>query len=225
MRIGNGEPFTDIDCPECGALVYEDQEEAPSPPPCDISKLADALDAGASADIYYDYRDDDADDVEMSYKEQIESAQIAQHSAADLLRKLPDLLVSMGRLLDEDDGPTTEEGCENSWFKEAKGVYESFNALLAKPEPEEDPYFAWIGQYKPIKNHIDDNAAYDGCMFETFGKEVDHIVETPCTHVWTLIENDGGQFLVSGYHYVDRLGYFVTEVACPDDHVEIPMDD
>lgn len=72
-------------------------------------------------------------------------------------------------------------------------------------------------QYNLIKNHIDDNAPFDGRMFETYGKELDYIhemVKNPETQhkVWTIIEGDGDAlFYSSGYHIVNRIGYLITE--------------
>ena len=31
--------------------------------------------------------------------------------------------------------------------------------------------------YKPVKNHIDNNASYDGFMFETYGAELEIVKE------------------------------------------------
>lgn len=81
-------------------------------------------------------------------------------------------------------------------------------------EEQEDQYFEWMEQYKPIQNHIDTNASYSGAMFETFGEEVEYIRAYPDQNkVWTLIESECGDYIVAGYHHVNRLGYFITEIA------------
>lgn len=53
-------------------------------------------------------------------------------------------------------------------------------------------------------------------MFETYGDEYQFIVETNEKEpgkVWTLTEGDSGRLYVTdGWHYVNRFGYFVTEV-------------
>jgi hypothetical protein len=69
--------------------------------------------------------------------------------------------------------------------------------------------------YEPIKNHIDTNAATDGCLFETFGEELDFVTkvcrENP-KRVWTLVDDDEGYLkVVAGMHLVNRLGYFITQ--------------
>ena len=70
--------------------------------------------------------------------------------------------------------------------------------------------------YKPIDNHLDDNASYDNTMFETYGDEHQFVLDTlanPETSkcVWTVIGDNGATVLASGYHLVNRLGYIITE--------------
>ncbi len=78
-------------------------------------------------------------------------------------------------------------------------------------------------QFELVQNHIDDNASFDGCMFETFGDEVEFVMEmAKQNRVITIIEsdceediNDSGEvsacmYYVSGYHFVNRIGYLIT---------------
>jgi hypothetical protein len=71
-------------------------------------------------------------------------------------------------------------------------------------------YDKFIEKFKPITNHIDDNASLDGTMFETYGAEMEFVNTIPVTRVWTLCD-DGEQCLVSGKYLVNRIGYIVTE--------------
>ena len=78
----------------------------------------------------------------------------------------------------------------------------------------EDQFF---DQFKPIKNHFDANASYDGHMFETYGQEYEFVNEQLKVNplkVWTLVEgcDDDNLYITEGWHFVNRLGYFVTEV-------------
>jgi hypothetical protein len=69
-------------------------------------------------------------------------------------------------------------------------------------------------QFGPKKNHLDDNASLDGVMFETFGGELDYVLEIAKENperVWTYAEGDEDVFLTNGLHFVNRLGYVVTE--------------
>jgi hypothetical protein len=78
----------------------------------------------------------------------------------------------------------------------------------------------WFEQFKPIPNHLDENASFNdgeqGYMFETYGDEVefvrDHLFLYPNT-VWTYCDgDDGGTYICDGMHMVNRIGYFVTTV-------------
>jgi len=56
----------------------------------------------------------------------------------------------------------------------------------------------WFETYKPIKNHIDVNASFDGHMFETYGDEVEFVKSTPPNHIWMYGDgDDGGSYLWS----------------------------
>ena len=74
----------------------------------------------------------------------------------------------------------------------------------------------WFETYKPIKNHIDLNASFDGHMFETYDEEVAFVKEQPNENIWMYGDgDDGGGYLWNGWGFVNRIGYFVTEVPCP----------
>jgi hypothetical protein len=76
----------------------------------------------------------------------------------------------------------------------------------------------WCATYKPIKNHIDTNASFNGEMFETYGEEGAFVKEQPEENIWMYGDgDDGGSFIWSGWGFVNRLGYFITEVPCPAD--------
>jgi hypothetical protein len=71
----------------------------------------------------------------------------------------------------------------------------------------------FIRIYKPKKNHLDPNASWDGYMFETFGAELEAVKAAPANCIWTLYDD---MSISSGYHYVNRLGYFICEVPCTE---------
>jgi hypothetical protein len=78
----------------------------------------------------------------------------------------------------------------------------------------------WCEQYKPILNHIDNNASFDngegGIMFETYGDEVEFVKSQSPDKIWMYGDgDDGGSYIWSGWGFVNRLGYFITEVPCP----------
>jgi hypothetical protein len=76
----------------------------------------------------------------------------------------------------------------------------------------------WCDTYKPIQNHIDTNASFDGAMFETYGDEVAFVKEQDGSYIWTYGDgDDGGSYIWNGWSFVNRIGYFITEVPCPND--------
>ena len=78
----------------------------------------------------------------------------------------------------------------------------------------------WEEKYKPIPNHIDKDGTYyadeNGVnySFETYGKELEYIEKQDPKYVWTLIEEDGDQFIQNGKWLVNRLAYFVCKNPC-----------
>jgi len=91
-------------------------------------------------------------------------------------------------------------------------------------------------KYHPVKNHLNDNASFDGCMFETYGKEIDYIRKMNYIKemnsntdtnrkIWTIVEYEDNIYYLSGYHWVNRLGFLVTEEAVPEDiEIEVILD-
>jgi len=78
----------------------------------------------------------------------------------------------------------------------------------------------WCDTYKPIVNHIDEHASFDngdgGIMFETYGDEVEFVKSQSPDKIWMYGDgDDGGSYVWSGWGFVNRLGYFITEVPCP----------
>jgi len=74
----------------------------------------------------------------------------------------------------------------------------------------------WESKFIPIKNHIDSNSSWEGSLFESYGKELDFVKEK-CKEnpqcIWTLMdsEEDDDCVIVEGFHFVNRIGYFITE--------------
>lgn len=76
----------------------------------------------------------------------------------------------------------------------------------------------WEEQYRLVPNTFDPHASWDGAMFETYGEELEYVQALiPTNRVWTYCDGDEGELLiVSGYSYVNRIGYFVTEEPWTD---------
>lgn len=87
-------------------------------------------------------------------------------------------------------------------------------------------------QYPLRRNHLNPTATWSledgiGCLFETFGEELAYVRQSPPKTIWTLIDGeDGDPYIISGLHFVNRLGYFLSDNAVPSDvtiGVAIPM--
>jgi hypothetical protein len=88
---------------------------------------------------------------------------------------------------------------------------------------------AFAALFRPLANPLNPHASFDwgagyGTLFETYGEELDYVRAQDPARIRTLQSGDG-DFICSGYHLVNRLGYFVTEVPLPeglDIHVIMP---
>lgn len=84
----------------------------------------------------------------------------------------------------------------------------------------------WIEKYSPIRNRfIEPDGAFDGTMFETYGEELEVVRKADPMCVWTLIDGDldDQMYVVSGCHFVNRVGYFITEVPHQGKDICIPV--
>lgn len=72
----------------------------------------------------------------------------------------------------------------------------------------------WETKFRPIQNVCDDFASWDGRMYEAHGAQLDWVLawwrKYP-QRVWTLVENDDELYIINGFHFVNRYGYFVTD--------------
>ena len=48
-------------------------------------------------------------------------------------------------------------------------------------------------------------------MYETYGNELDYVNTQLNKHVWTWVDTEEGDAILSGKHWVNRIGYFITE--------------
>lgn len=98
-------------------------------------------------------------------------------------------------------------------------------------------YDQFVAQFKPIINTIQNGegaiaGAYDSMMFETFGSDLLHVRQTETNRIWTLVEADSDvddedklgepmdtTLILSGYHHVNRLGYFISSVPVEPEEV------
>lgn len=80
---------------------------------------------------------------------------------------------------------------------------------------------AFDNHYPLVPNHLDPHAGWvfaddHGCLFGCSGEELAFVLAQPAATVWTLMDGDEFQHLLSGVHYVNRVGYLVSRVPVPD---------
>ena len=80
-------------------------------------------------------------------------------------------------------------------------------------------YQSWVDTFKPIKNSL---RKYDDIAFETYGEEVEFVQKADNTHIWTEVDGDSGTYIISGYHYVNRIQYYITHNPWTDEMTEVP---
>ena len=91
------------------------------------------------------------------------------------------------------------------------------NSLDNYPEWSETmTYEEWVAKFKPTLNHLVRDASFEGMMFETYGNELDFVLQVVNKGgkllVWTYIDGDNGTYIVEGYRLVNRIGYFICDV-------------
>jgi hypothetical protein len=80
-------------------------------------------------------------------------------------------------------------------------------------------------QFKPIKNTI--SKYPDNFMFETYGEELEFVQKQNPNNIWTESQIDYGFVTSEGYHFVNRMGYYITEVPWEDNtqyEVDLQLD-
>jgi len=77
-------------------------------------------------------------------------------------------------------------------------------------------------QYPLLENHINPNASWtigdgNGCLFETYGEELNFLRQQDPRFIWTVIDaDDCHPYVVSGVRFVNRIGYLVSLVPIPE---------
>ena len=95
-----------------------------------------------------------------------------------------------------------------------------------------DPFVAWWEKYRPTGTPTlnagpmvgDDPKLLCWSNPQDWQQVKDADAKNPAT-VWTLVECDGLQYIAAGLHYVNRLGYFITELPAEPDLGDVPLDD
>jgi hypothetical protein len=99
---------------------------------------------------------------------------------------------------------------------------------MTKAEPQYTEYQGWnewADKYKPIKNHLVSDP--DQQMFETYGEELEYVQSVEPNRIWTYLQGDMSDLICAGYHFVNRIGYYITEVPWTneDDYVLLSVEE
>jgi len=68
----------------------------------------------------------------------------------------------------------------------------------------------------------DETTDYSG-MFETFGNDLKTVLRFAANQpkkVWTMVDTDNGQAIISGYRLVNRIAYIITAEDRKEDYEE-----
>ena len=100
------------------------------------------------------------------------------------------------------------------------------NAVITEEQFEE--------RFTMLENHFyndPNDCSFNGCLFETYGEERDFVNEAVINpmkkkHLWTIMESDCGDklYYVSGYHIVNRIGFFFTQEEVTEEHLTVEID-
>ena len=72
-------------------------------------------------------------------------------------------------------------------------------------------------QFRFIPNNYDEYSSFDGLMFETYGDEVEFVKSQPENRIWMYGDgDDGGAYIWSGWGFVNRIGYLVSQLPFPE---------
>lgn len=74
----------------------------------------------------------------------------------------------------------------------------------------------WEEKYKPIKNPFTGDI-----FFETIEDEFAIVAKSNPLTVWTDMDCDGYNYIMSGKHFVNRMGYYITEVPYKEGEMDI----
>jgi hypothetical protein len=108
------------------------------------------------------------------------------------------------------------------------------NPLPVTRSPLELTEDEFDARFPLLTNHLNPNASWGsgnegGCLFETYGEELEFVQRQDPHMVWTLVDGDGNdQYLVSGFLFVNRIGYLVSSISLReglDIEVRIPSGD
>ena len=73
----------------------------------------------------------------------------------------------------------------------------------------------FFDRYRPIENHEGDY------RFETYSEDLARVQSINPRHIWTEVDTDEGELIISGARFVNRICYYVTEVSHDFEPIEV----
>jgi len=68
-----------------------------------------------------------------------------------------------------------------------------------------------IKSYSTFEKKYKPEIKEDGSvLFETYGYDLEQVINTKYNHIWTLLDCDGKLIITAGYHIVNRMNYMIT---------------
>ena len=104
------------------------------------------------------------------------------------------------------------------------------NSFTGLEQANKITYESFDEIFKPIQNPFTEESSFDNTTFETYGAEIDYVIAQESNCIWTLYDFEIKKYtsvIGAGYHLVDRLGYFITEVGFPPElegHIQVLAD-
>jgi hypothetical protein len=77
----------------------------------------------------------------------------------------------------------------------------------------------WAEKYQLITNHFTN----DGYSYETYGEELEYVMLQDTNHIWTELDGDEGVYIVAGYHYANRIQYYISVVPWESDDIFVTV--
>ena len=82
----------------------------------------------------------------------------------------------------------------------------------------EDAFYEY---FKPIRHPAAQYDVWGGHGLETFGEDLEIVRRYDPNFLWTVVEGDSGnEWITTGFHYVNRICYLITEKS----HDSIPVE-
>lgn len=83
-------------------------------------------------------------------------------------------------------------------------------------------YDAWVKEFQPMPNHLRAQRDFLELPYETYGDEAEYVKLQDEKHIWTEVDGDSGTYIIAGYHWVNRIQYYITNKPWTDEYTEVP---